>query len=87
MPDCLADGHSVDTAERAPHVRYWPVADIASCAAHVRFRGGSGHVFLRMPSSKSEALTRELKEATPQLTTSAAVAACVAAETPVPAVV
>ena len=25
--------------ERAAHVRYWPKADIAWCAAHVRFRG------------------------------------------------
>jgi hypothetical protein len=24
-------------------VRYWPKADIASCTAHVRFRGQSGH--------------------------------------------
>jgi hypothetical protein len=24
-------------------VRYWPLADIASCVAHVRFRGQSGH--------------------------------------------
>jgi hypothetical protein len=25
------------------HVCYWPKADIASCIAHVRFRGESGH--------------------------------------------
>ena len=24
-------------------VRYWPIADILSCTAHVRFRGQSGH--------------------------------------------
>jgi hypothetical protein len=24
-------------------VRYWPIADIRSCSAHVRFRGFSGH--------------------------------------------
>jgi hypothetical protein len=28
-------------------VRYWPIADIASCTAHVRFRGESGHDLLR----------------------------------------
>ena len=29
------------------NARYWPLADIASCAAHVRFRGQSGHDRLR----------------------------------------
>jgi hypothetical protein len=28
-------------------VRYWPLADIPSCTARVRFRGQSGHDFLR----------------------------------------
>ena len=28
-------------------VRYWPKADIASCTAHVRFRGKSRHDRLR----------------------------------------
>jgi hypothetical protein len=28
-------------------VRLWPIADIPSCAAHVRFRGQSGHDRLR----------------------------------------
>ena len=28
---------------RGRGVRYWPLADIASCTAHVRFRGQSGH--------------------------------------------
>src|SRR5262245_44484131 len=50
-----------ELAHRSSDVRYWPLADIASCTAH---GGGSGHLFLRMPSSKSEALTRELEEAT-----------------------
>ena len=27
------------------NVRFWPKADIASCAAHVRFRGQSRHDF------------------------------------------
>src|SRR5262245_20865972 len=27
----------------APHVRFWPLADIASCTAHVRFRRQSRH--------------------------------------------
>jgi hypothetical protein len=30
------------------NVRYWPLADIASCTAHVRFRGTSRHDHLRM---------------------------------------
>jgi hypothetical protein len=29
------------------HVRYWPLADIDECAAHVRFWGQSRHGFLR----------------------------------------
>ena len=29
------------------NVRYWPKADIASCTAHVRFWGYSGHDVLR----------------------------------------
>ena len=28
-------------------VRYWHLADIPSCAAHVRFRGQSGHRLVR----------------------------------------
>ena len=28
-------------------VRYWPLADIDECAAHVRFWGQSRHAFLR----------------------------------------
>jgi hypothetical protein len=26
------------------HVRFWHLADIPSCTAHVRFRGKSGHL-------------------------------------------
>jgi hypothetical protein len=33
--------------EYAANVRFWPKADIRSCTAHVRFRGQSGHGFLR----------------------------------------
>lgn len=30
-------------ADLATNVRFWPLADIVSCAAHVRFRKQSGH--------------------------------------------
>src|SRR5262245_37356265 len=30
------------------HVRYWPLADISLCAAHVRFQGQSRHDLLRV---------------------------------------
>ena len=32
------------------HVRYWHKADMPSCAAHVRFRGQSGHDLLHCKS-------------------------------------
>jgi hypothetical protein len=32
-------------------VRYWPLADMDCCAANVRFRGQSGHAFLRRECS------------------------------------
>ena len=37
------------TAVENPHgdVRYWHLADIPSCTAHVRFRGQSGHDLLQ----------------------------------------
>jgi hypothetical protein len=37
-----------DMAYCSAHVCLWPIADIASCAAHVRFRGQSGHDLVRM---------------------------------------
>jgi hypothetical protein len=43
----------------AGHARFWPLADIGWCTAHVRFRGQSGHsqafvqwVAVNRPSSK-----------------------------------
>jgi hypothetical protein len=30
-------------SKQACNVRYWPIADIVSCTAHVRFRGQSRH--------------------------------------------
>ena len=36
----------LDLPVAAKNVRYWHLADIASCTAHVRFRGQSGHAFL-----------------------------------------
>ena len=47
---CLQTGKRCFTSRGGSfvcNVRYWPIADMASCTAHVRFRGQSRHALLR----------------------------------------
>src|SRR6185437_2145047 len=37
----------IRTSAAPRDVRFWPIADIANCTAHVRFWGQSGQAFLR----------------------------------------
>src|SRR5262249_1163932 len=49
------------------HVRFWPKADMTVCAAHVRFRGQSGHALatsVGRPQEPFPSLPEEIEDQT-----------------------